>query len=169
MAVLTLLAAMDENRLLARKGGIPWHLPSEVAHFRGYAEGKWLLLGRTTFQEMAGWFNKNHTPLVLTSQCGWGPPVGRVVSSVPHALALADAAKQEELVCLGGGQAFAAALPYAQRMVLTTVHHRYPAEPGDVHFPAWDQSAWRVTRTQRQAKDDENEFDYVIQWMEHAA
>jgi dihydrofolate reductase len=163
---LTLLAAMDENHLLARKDGIPWHLPSEVAHFRSYAKGKWLLLGRTTFEEMRGWFNKNHMPLVLTTRCGWDPPMGRVVSSVPHALAVAEAAKQEELVCLGGGQTFAASLPHAQKMVLTTVHHRYPDEDGDVHFPEWDEEAWLVTRTERHAKDGENKFAYTIRWME---
>ena len=32
--LLTLIAAMDENRLLANEHGIPWHLPRDVAHFR---------------------------------------------------------------------------------------------------------------------------------------
>jgi dihydrofolate reductase len=115
---------------------------------------------------MKGWFRESQVPLVLTSQCGWDPEIGRAVSSVPHALALAESAGQSELVCVGGGQTFAAALPHADCLVLTRVHHRFPIEPGAVFFPAWDESAWREVRTLNFAKDEENAYAFTIQWME---
>jgi dihydrofolate reductase len=172
MTELTLVAAMDENGLLGRTGGagtgLPWHLPDEVAHFRAYCAGKWLLLGRTTFDEMLGWLREGHAgmPLVLSGRCGWDPPMGRLVSSVPQAIAMAEAAGQKELVCVGGGQAFAAALPYANKMVLTTVHHAYAAEPGGVHFPKWEEAKWRVTRTERHARDERHAEEFTVRWME---
>jgi dihydrofolate reductase len=173
---LTLLAAMDECRLIAKKHdggtGLPWRLPDEVAHFRAYCAGKWLLLGRTTFDEMIGWIREGHAqggmPLVLSGRCGWDPPpgMGRLVSSVPQAIAMAEAAGQKELVCIGGGQTFAAALPYANKMVLTTVHHAYAAEPGDVHFPKWEEAEWRVTRTEKHARDERHAEAFTTSWME---
>lgn len=146
--------------------GFPWHLPREIAHFRDYTKDKWLLLGRRTYEEMRGWLQEGHMPLVLTSQCGWDPARGRAVSSVPHALALSESAGQSELVCVGGGETFAAALAYAGRMVLTTVHHHFAPDSRAVYFPAWDQAEWREIRTENLASDHQHEFAYTIQWWE---
>lgn len=163
---LTLIAAMDVNRLIAGDGGIPWHLPRDIAHFRASTQDKWLLLGRRTFGEMRGWFREGHMPLVLSSQCGWDPDIGRVVSSVPHALALAESARQEDLICCGGAQTYAAALPYADRLVLTVVHHRFEAGTGGVYFPEFDESAWREIESTRIPADDDHAFAFTIRIRE---
>ncbi len=135
---------MDQNHLLADSRGIPWKLPRDAAHFRSYTRGKWLLLGRKTFAEMHGWFDASHTPLVLSSSCGWHPDIGCVVASVPQALAMGEAAAVPEIVCCGGAQTYAAALPYADRMVLTMIEHVYPADTGAVYFPKWNPSEWQT-------------------------
>ncbi len=136
---------MDEDRLLATEKGIPWKLPKDVAHFRNYTRDKWLLLGRHTYEEMRGWFQPGHTPLVLSSQCGFEPEVGRAVASVPQALALAESAGQSELVVCGGGQVYQAAMPYADRLVITRIHHRFPSEGKRVLFPLWNDLDWKET------------------------
>jgi dihydrofolate reductase len=164
--VLSCIAAVDENRLLADRDGIPWRLPRDVAHFRGYTRGKWLLLGRKTYEEMHGWFTEGRVPLVLTSRCGWDPEVGRVVSSVPQALALAESAGQPELVCIGGGQTFTAALPYTGRIVITTVHHRFSPGPGAVYFPEWSPAGWREVQLEHFTKDHDHEWDFTIRVWE---
>lgn len=164
--VLTLIAAMDENRLLADEHGLPWHLPQDIAHFRSYTQNKWLLLGRRTYEEMRGWFREGQVPLVLTAQCGWDPEVGRVVSSVPHALALAESEGQTEVVCCGGAQTYAAALPYADRLVLTGVKHTFPAGKGAVYFPAWDAGDWREVKAEEFTQDGEHGYAFTIRWME---
>jgi len=164
--VLTVIAATDQNGLLANATGIPWHLPRDIAHFRASTRGKWLLLGRRTYEEMRGWFRDGDFPLVLTSLCGWDPERGRAVSSVPHALALAESSAQTEVVCCGGAQTYAAALPYADLLVLTTVLHRFQPDPGSVHFPAWDPAGWRETRTVELPRDGEHEYAFTIRWWE---
>lgn len=163
---LTLIAAMDENRLLAGDCGIPWHLPRDIAHFRASTKGRWLLLGRRTFGEMRGWFRRDHTPLVLTSRCGWDPDIGRAVSSVPHALALAESAGQDEIVCCGGAQTYAAALPYADRLVLTVVHHRFEAGAGGVSFPSLDEPSWSEIESNGVPSDEEHAFAFTIRILE---
>lgn len=140
---LILVAAMDQRNLLAVGGRIPWHLPDDIAHFRQCCAGRWLLLGRTTYEQMTGWFKPDHTPLVLSSTCGWDPPVGRVVASVPQALAMAAAAGARELVCIGGGSVFAAALPYATKVILTRIEHTFPTGPDAVFFPELSPQVWQ--------------------------
>ena len=148
---------MDQNQLLADSRGIPWKLPHDVAHFRSFTRRQWLLLGRRTFAEMRGWIDAGHTPLVLSATCGWDPDIGRVVASVPQALAMTELAGEAELVCCGGAQTYAAALPYADRMVLTFVGRTYPADSGAVHFPKWKPTEWRTLSESALLKDDPEE------------
>lgn len=165
---LSLIAATDENGLMGDANGIPWRLPREVEHFRQYTAGKWLLVGHRTYEEMHGWFHKDRLPLVLTTRCGWDPKEGRAVSSVPHALALAHSASQSELVCIGGGQTFAAALAYASLLVLTTVHARYTPGDRSVYFPSWDPAGWRAMRTAEFASEGKDKPAFTIHWWQKA-
>lgn len=156
---------MDETRLLADERGIPWRLPKDTAHFRRYTQGKWLLIGRRTFEKMQGWFT-DHTPLVLSSQCGYDPTIGRVVASVPQALALAEAAGQQELVCCGGGQVYAAALPYADKMVLTHIQHRFETKFKAVYFPDWFHEEWQEVNRIEVPFDSENTWNMSFVTLE---
>ena len=133
--LLTFIAAVSEDGFISRGQGVPWKLPADVAHFRAYTAGKWLLLGRRTYEEMLGWFH-DHTPLVLSRDESFVPSVGRRVGSVEEALLLTAA---DELVVCGGAQAYALALPQADRLVLTLVQ----TQLGEgVPFPTITWSQW---------------------------
>jgi dihydrofolate reductase len=159
---LTLIAAMDEARLLANAHGIPWKLPRDVKHFRDYTRGKWLLLGRRTFEEMRGWLCEGHMPLVLSNRCGWDPAIGRVVASVPQAAAHTKIAGQDELVVCGGAQTYEAALPYADEIILTTVAHRFDADEGAKYFPEWSLKEWSQVSREEYPPDAENAYPMSI-------
>lgn len=152
---------MDENGLLADERGIPWSLPKDTAHFRRYTRGKWLLLGRHTFDEMRGWFT-DHTPLVLSSACGYDPEIGQVVASVPQALAQANAAGEQELVCCGGARSYAAALPYTDQLVLTQIHHRFTPQAQAVYFPKWNVDEWQLLDRTELSQDAENAWNMSV-------
>ena len=71
---VTAIAAMALDRTIGTGTGIPWQLPEDQRHFRGYTAGKALLLGRTTFEEMLGWFT-DHRPITLSSNPSYKHPV----------------------------------------------------------------------------------------------
>lgn len=152
---------MDEAGLLADERGIPWRLPKDTAHFRRYTQGKWLLLGRHTFEEMLGWFT-DHTPLVLSSACGYEPEIGHVVASVPQALAQANESGEQELVCCGGARTYAAALPYAHRLVLTRIHHHFTPQARAVYFPEWNGDEWQMLDRTELSHDAENAWNMSV-------
>lgn len=159
---LILVAAIDDNRLLATEHGIPWKLPDDVAHFRACCAGKWLLLGHRTFDEMRGWFQPDQVPLVLTTACGYDPTPGRGVASVLQAMALAEAACQSELVCIGGGQVFAAAMPEATRLVITHVAHAFDPGLRPVHFPTIDPLLWSEVSRKSHGVDEAHRWAFDI-------
>ena len=152
MPTITLIAAVSADGFISRGSGVPWHLPADIAHFRHATAGKWLLLGRRTYDEMRGWFDDSHTPLVLTHAPELKGP-GRAVSSVAEALALA--ASQTELMVCGGGQIYAAMMPHATCLWITRVQTQLS---GGVAFPVVDSDVWEVVSTQPRSADREHEF-----------
>lgn len=127
---------------------MPWDLPEDRLHFRRYTTGRWLLLGRTTFEEMTGWFRDDHTPLVMSRNRDFRPLRGRRVASVEEAAGLAEEAGQKELVVCGGGQIYAAAMPLATRLVITRVASRL--ESG-VPFPTFSPTEWKLVKSEAHA------------------
>lgn len=139
---LILIAAASRNGVLAMAGKIPWHLPADVAHFRARTTGHWLLLGRTTFEQMSGWFRPGQVPVVLTRQKHYAVPDGWAVVDLKAALSLAEAHGAGELLVCGGGKVYAATLPFADEVILTVVDLEVS---GDTFFPAMEMAEWELT------------------------
>lgn len=160
--LVSLIAAVSDDGFIGQDGRIPWRLPRDVAHFRSYCAGKWLLLGRRTYEEMTGWFSDHH-PLILTRQQNFEPTVGRCVSSVAEAMSEAFAHGARELVVLGGGEVFALALPHAQQLILTRVHTRLGH---GVRFPNWSLADWKLTREESFPADAAHSFPHTISFYQ---
>jgi dihydrofolate reductase len=149
---LTLIAAVSEDGFISRGQGVPWDLPRDRVHFRAATAGKWLLLGRRTYAEMLGWF-RDHTPLVLTRDASFVPPIGKAVRSLPQALDLATKAGVEEIFVCGGSAAYELAFPHADRLFMTHVGTRLGA---GVAFPKIGTPPWRLVSSVDYPADAEN-------------
>lgn len=149
---LTLIAAVSEDGFISRGQGVPWDLPRDRVHFRAATAGKWLLIGRRTYKEMLGWF-RDHTPLVLTRDPAFIPPIGKPVQSVPQALDLAAAAGVDEIYVCGGSAAYALALPHVDRLLVTHVGTRLGS---GVAFPKIESPPWQLVSCIEHAADAEN-------------
>lgn len=132
---LSLVAAVADNGVIGRGGGLPWHLPDDLRHFRQVTLGKPVLMGRHT-HESIGRALPGRRNLVLSRNAGAVPGV-EFCDSIDQALArCSDAA---EVCVIGGAAVYALALPRAALMHLTRVH---ASVEGDVSFPAVDWSRW---------------------------
>ena len=130
---------MSEDGFISMGKGVPWDLPGDREHFRAFTKGKWLLVGRTTYEEMTGWFDEGRMPLVLTRQSGYQSQSGRTVGSAAQAVQMARAAGQAELVVIGGGQVYAEAMPFAHRLLITHVGMKIGRA---IRFPNIDPLQW---------------------------
>ena len=148
--VVTLIAAVSADGFISTGQGVPWDLPADRAHFREMTRDRWLLLGRRTYQEMLGWFRQHH-PLVLTHDRHYRPPIGEAVAQVKDALHLAATHGVPEVFVCGGGGAYAAAMPWADRLVITHVGHTLGS---GVPFPAINPATWRLTSAHQHPADD---------------
>ncbi len=151
--VISLIAAMDRNRVIGRGAEIPWQLPADRRHFRDMTVGKPVVMGRKTFETLKRPLGKRRN-IILTRNREYVAPTGCVVvHSVSETLACC-AGSAEVMIC-GGAPVYAAFLPHATRLYLTEVH---ASVEGDVYFPIFDRRAWReVERTEVDA-DAKNRY-----------
>lgn len=145
---LVLVAALADNGVIGRAGSLPWQLPDDLKRFKALTMGKPILMGRRTCESI-GRALPGRRNLVLTRQASVAVPGVEAVTSLEQALARCAGEGAQELCVIGGAELYRATLPLADVLELTEVH---ATVEGDVHFPAWDRSAWReVARSEHPA------------------
>lgn len=140
---LVLVAAVARNRVIGVAGALPWHIPEDLAHFRRHTMGRPMVMGRKTFLSL-GRVLDGRPHVVMTRDPDWPTPEGvDRAGSLTAALQVADrrgvVLGSDAIAVIGGEAVFEAALPLANRLLLTEVDL---APAGDARFPAIDPLEW---------------------------
>ena len=140
---IVLVVAAASNGVIGRDGGLPWRLPSDLKRFRALTLGKPVIMGRKTFQSIGKPLDGRDN-IVLSRQPHFAPRGVEIVRDLASAIELgrrlAAPRGTDEVAIIGGADVFAAALPLADRIYLTSVH----ADPeGETRLPALAPQAWR--------------------------
>jgi dihydrofolate reductase len=151
---ITLVAALDRYRAIGRGNVLPWRLPDDLKRFKMLTMGKPVLMGRKTALSL-GRALPGRRNLVLT-RSGRAPFAGmEAVASLDEAVAnIGDA----ELMVIGGGEVYALALPFANRMHLT--HVDTAVADADAFFPDYDPTQWSAVWREAHAPDDRHAFGF---------
>ena len=150
--IISLIAAMDRNRLIGNNNQLPWHLPVDFAHFKSVTMGKPIMMGRKTFESI-GKPLPGRQNIVLSRDSGWRAEGVDVASDLEHGLVLAASA--EEIMVIGGSTVYQLALPKVQRMYLTHVEAEFE---GDAWFPLLALDEWRVSAESFSEIDERNRY-----------
>lgn len=151
-----LVAAVAANGVIGAKGGMPWHLPEDLRHFKALTLGHPVIMGRRTWESI-GKPLPGRENIVVSRRAGFDAPGASVASSLGAALALC--AGEAVVFVIGGGELYREALPLAHGLVLTEIQRDYE---GDTRFPDWDRAPWRETQRKPQAAADGLRFDFVL-------
>ena len=151
--MISLIAALDDNRLIGRDNALPWRLPNDLKFFKRSTLDKIVLMGRKTWDSLGRPLPQRDN-WVLTRDRGFAPEGARVFHDLDEALA---AAGERELVIIGGAELYRQALPRVGRMYLTEVHGRFE---GDAWFPEFDAAAWREIAREDHPADEKHACAY---------
>lgn len=165
---IILVAAVAENGVIGRDGGLPWRLKSDLQYFKSVTMNKPMIMGRRTFQSI-GRALKGRTSIVVTRDADFAAPDIVVAPSLEAALVAArgDALRRgaDAIAVIGGTDIFAQTMAAADRLVLTIVHAR---PQGDALFPDIDQAQWREIDRRAHPKGPEDDcaftFATYIRW-----
>ena len=155
---IALIAAVARNGVIGRGGSLPWQISADLQFFKTTTMGKPMIMGRRTFESI-GKALPGRTSIVVTRNPDFTAEDIEVAADLDQALTLAARHGAEEVMVIGGGEIYAAALPRADRLYLTEVH--IDAD-GDVQFPALDRAQWReLSRDDHPAEGDTPAFSFV--------
>jgi len=148
---VALVAAIARGGVIGRDGGVPWHIPEDVARFKALTTGHAVVMGRKTWESLPERFRPlpDRRNVVVTRNGEWSAPGAEHAGSVEEALAALRGV--ERIFVIGGAEIYAAALPFADELVLTEVDLDVE---GDTFFPVWDRNAFvEISRDERTAQD----------------
>jgi dihydrofolate reductase len=136
-----LIWAQAHGGVIGAGGGMPWHLPEDLALFRRRTTGSTVVMGRRTWESLPERFRPlpGRTNVVLTSDREWSAEGAQRAADVAEVLRAHDS-----LWVIGGGAVYAAFLPHADRLVVTDIDL---AVDGDTWAPAIGPEWERVART----------------------
>jgi dihydrofolate reductase len=157
---VSIIVAMDCNRLIGKEGKLPWHLPADLRHFKHTTLGKPIIMGRKTFESI-GKALPGRKNIVLTRDSGYKAPGCVMAESMEAAFAVAG--QVEEIMVIGGATVFELVLPQAQKIHLTHIDAEFE---GDTWFPEIDADAWTVRGKTVHAADDRNPYSYTFSTLD---
>ena len=150
--IISLIAAMDKNRLIGKDNSLPWKLPADMKRFKELTTGKPVIMGRKTFESI-GRALPNRINIILTRDKSCKAEGCVVVHSIEEALKAAKDSK--EVMVIGGAQIYAQFMPIANKMHLTLIDEDFE---GDAHFPEYKKNEW----TEVKKEEHKDKFGFVF-------
>jgi len=146
---LAIIVAVAENGVIGADGEMPWHYPADLQQFKRETTGHPVILGRRTFETIAGRLGgplPDRTNIVLTRSDPDVPEGVVVADGIEAALSAARETGTETAYVVGGQTVYEQFLPRADRLLLT----RIPEAPeGDTYWPGHDEDRWVETDRER--------------------
>jgi dihydrofolate reductase len=139
---IVMIAACDPRGVIGNDGGIPWHIPEDLKHFKYITVGHEIIIGRKTFESMNGPLPEREN-IVLTSK---DEIDGADVAHSPDE-ALMSVEGDKVFIC-GGEGVYREFMPIADKLILSHVHETYD---GDTYFPNVSPEDWEIV--------DRDEYD----------
>ena len=157
---LSIIVAMDKNRVIGKDGNLPWHISSDLKNFKKITMGKPILMGRKT-HESIGEVLPGRENIILTKKRNYFVEGCIVKNDLDEVLS--NFKKVSELIVMGGATLYEQTLDKAEKLYITEVR---ACIEGDIFFPEYDPDQWvEISRNSFEA-DENNEYDYSFTVLE---
>lgn len=134
MTTVGLVWAQAHDGVIGADGGMPWHVPEDMAHFREVTGSAEVVMGRRTWESLPPRFRPlpGRRNIVVTRSADWADDGAERAGSLEEALALTAG---DEVWVIGGGMLYAAAIDRADLLEVTRLD---VAVGGDTCAPSTD-------------------------------
>jgi dihydrofolate reductase len=163
--IISLLVAASTNNVIGKDNKLLWHLPNDMKFFKNTTWGMPVIMGRKTYESLAGEPLPGRFNFIVTRNSDWDPhhEKAKVVNTLQAAIAAAAETDCKEAFVIGGGQIYAEAMGIADRIYMTRVH---AVLEGDTYFPAIDEKVWKMASHLDFPADEKHAYAYSFQTWE---
>ena len=150
--IISMIAAMAQDRVIGIDNQMPWHLPADFAWFKRCTMGKPVVMGRKTYDSI-GRPLPGRQNIVISRDASLVIEGVTTVTSIDEALAAVGSV--DEVMIIGGGTIYEACLPKANKLYITHIESEIQ---GDTQFPAWGDE-FKETYSEAYSADEKNAYD----------
>ncbi len=153
--MLSIIVCIAQNNAIGLNGKMIYHQRADLRRFRQLTTGHTVIMGRRTYESLPKGALPNRRNIVLTRSAQTFAGCETYASLQE---ALDHCTPDEQVFVMGGSSVYNEALPLADMLNLTLVHHT-PAE-ADTFFPEFNPSEWTVTLREDYPADEQNDQPY---------
>ena len=157
---MNLIVAADKNWAIGNRGRLLVTIPEDQKLFRQETLGKVIVMGRKTMESLpGGQALPGRTNVVLTRNRDYKKKGVTAVHGMDEALSFLKQFPDDDINIIGGGEIYAALLPYCSRCAITRV---YEERESDAFFPNLDaMPEWRVFRSEAILLEGDTAYQFM--------
>ncbi|MFA0085119.1 type 3 dihydrofolate reductase [Vibrio sp. E150_011] len=150
--IISMIAAMADNRIIGKENQMPWHLPADFMWFKKCTMGKPVIMGRKTYDSI-GRALPGRRNIVVSRDANLTIEGVDTVTSLEEGIALVS--DEIEVMVIGGGSFYSHCLPLATKLYLTFIDAEID---GDTQFPQWGED-WIETYNEPFTANEKNRYN----------
>jgi len=157
--MISIIVAVSEDWGIGKDNELLWHIAEDLKRFKRLTSGNTVIMGKKTWESLPRRPLPGRKNIVLTDNPNESIDGSVTVYSIDDALG--KCGREEEVFVIGGGSVYRQFMVMADRLYITHVHKRAPA---DVYFPEIDPYIWEVVEKEEFITGESNliPYTYVI-------
>lgn len=152
--IISIIAAIGENRELGKNNKLLWHIPEDFKRFKEITSNHPVIMGRKTYESI-GKPLPNRVNIIVTRDKNFHAENCFAVYSLEAAIDLAKTKDEKEIFIIGGGQIYNQAINIADKLYLTIVKEKFGA---DTFFP--DYSGFKEVVFHKEGRYNNYRYDF---------
>jgi dihydrofolate reductase len=154
--MISIIVAVSEDLGIGKNNDLLWHIPEDLRRFKRLTYGNTVIMGKRTWESLPKRPLQGRKNVVITDIPHESFENAVTAYSIDDALAKCE--KEEEIFIIGGGSIYRQFMPLADRLYITHVHKKTPA---DIYFPEIDRKTWKVIEKEEFKAGDKSEIPYT--------
>ena len=154
--MISIIVAVSEDWGIGKDNELLWHISEDLKRFKSLTFGNTIIMGKRTWESLPRRPLPGRKNIVLTDK------EDEIIKNSVTAYSIEDALgkceKNEEIFIIGGGSIYRQFMPVADRLYITHVHKKAPA---DIYFPEIDLKIWEITENEEFKTEGENSIPYT--------
>lgn len=154
--MISIIVAVSEDWGIGKDNELLWHISEDLKRFKKLTSGNTVIMGKRTWESLPRKPLPGRMNIVLTDDPDETIKDAVTAYSLQDSLDKCDTNK--EIFIIGGGSIYRQFMPMADRLFITHVHRKAPA---DIYFPEIDLNVWKITEKEDFMTDGDDGIPYT--------
>jgi dihydrofolate reductase len=155
--MISIIVAVSEDWGIGKDNELLWHISEDLKRFKRLTTGNTVVMGKKTWESLPRRPLPGRKNIVLTDNSK--EIIENALTCYSIEDALSKCSPDEEVFIIGGGSIYRQFMPLADRLYITHVHKKAPA---DIYFPEIDLNIWKVNEEEEFVSDEGIPYTYTV-------